>query len=105
MLYIKPLDRSSWGSLDYENRKWISIPQPVVDETGIDFSSFPDDVLYRGDGEGYLGFYSRAGQVYQLKELNGTWTPIEGVFRPIHGRHIGPFLNYGLVPKSFSVGC
>ena len=97
-------NNSFWWALDYENRKWISIPQPV-DETGIDFSSFPDNVLYRGDGEGYLGFYSRNGQVYQTKELNGTWTPIDGVFRPMHGRHIGHFLNYGLVPKSFSFGC
>ena len=96
-----------WWSLDYENRKWISIPEPVMDYTGIDFNSFPDEGMqYRWDGEGYLGFYRHEKEVYQIKELNDTWTPIPGVFRPLADDHDpGDPPSYDLVPKSFGVGC
>ena len=101
-------ENAFWWSLDYEHRKWISIPQPVFDREGIDRSKIPNDFLYRGEGEGYLGFYKGEQQVYQSKEMTDTWTPIHGVFRPAdaddhdHGRQ---FLTYDVVPKSFSDEC
>ena len=96
-----------WWSLDYENRKWVSIPEPVrpaiVDDYYDDYK-FPDDVLYKGEGKGYLGFYRHERQVYKTWDLNDYWRPISGVFRPMHGDdhdHSNRFVTYDLVPMSF----
>mgnify|MGYP001306543108 FL=1 len=93
-----------WWSLNYKSRKWVR-STPPMDNEGVDYSEFPRHVLYRGEGEGHLGFYTNKEQVYQTKEMRSPWTPLDGVFLPYtRTPSFDPFL-VGLVPKSFSVGC
>jgi len=96
-----------YWTLDYENRKWITIPEIEgfndVDDEGVDWSNFPSRVLSRGEGEGYLGFYRHKEQVYRAKEWNGTWTPLDGVFLP--EKYDDWPSTVHLVPESFSIGC
>ena len=104
--FIIDNDNTFWWSLNYESRKWVRSTKPEDDDIeGVDWSNFPQDVIYRGNEEGHLGFYWHTEQVYQTKEINGTWTPVEGVF--LSYKHVNandPFF-LDLVPKSFSIGC